>query len=598
MSNDIWATTRPQDLDESRPALRSPLLEAKVMMLDDEPLMTDLLQTYLEDAGYVNFVVANDPLQALEMLRREKPSVLLLDLMMPKLSGFELLEEIRADRELRYTPVIVLTASSGADAKLQALRLGATDFLAKPVDASELVLRVRNTLAFQQYHDRISHYDTATSLPNERLFRRELNEFLLGRSLVGDMVALFTITLLDCRYVRDAIDQNTADALAGVFARRLDRFAHRGNGANRPGQSPARMPRLARLGIDQFAVSIEGLAGPEAAEACAKTLLDELSQPVIVGAHEIAPSPWIGIALAPTDGDNVDDLRKGADLAASHARAMGAVHFAFASAELNSRVHERLLLGGQLRGAAQRGELVLHYQPKIAATSGRIVGAEALVRWNHPQRGLLLPAMFIQVAEEFDAMGLIGDWVMARAARDGAEWARAGLGELKIAVNVSKQQFASADLCLTVRNALTNGGLAPHQLTVELTESILMDNVTLGLALMHELKALGVTLSIDDFGTGYSSLSYLKKFPLDELKVDRSFVVDLPGQPADMAIVRSIIDLGHNLGMTVTAEGIETEAQRDALRELRCDQFQGFLFSPAISAADFSALLAGQRVAD
>ena len=209
MKNDVWAATTPAEI-EAAPG-RSPLLDAKVMMVDDEPLMTDLIQAHLEEAGYANFVVTNDPREALELLRREEPGVLLLDLMMPQMSGFELLEAIRADRALRYTPVIVLTASTGADAKLRALQLGATDFLSKPVDASELVLRVRNTLAFRQYHDRLINFDAVTGLPNQRLFDRGIDEMLSRRELVGGMMALLSITLPDCRQLRESIGQSTAD---------------------------------------------------------------------------------------------------------------------------------------------------------------------------------------------------------------------------------------------------------------------------------------------------------------------------------------------------------------------------------------------------
>jgi diguanylate cyclase len=263
----------------------------------------------------------------------------------------------------------------------------------------------------------------------------------------------------------------------------------------------------------------------------------------------------------------------------------------FASHTLNAKSLERLTLGSQLRGAAQRGELRLHYQPKVEVKSNRIVGAEALVRWQHPTHGLLPPARFIQLAEEFGLIEGIGEWVIQQACDDAARWQRLGLGAVKIAVNVAKPQFASGSLCRVLRQAMFDSGVAAAQLVIELTESMLMDNVPANLAQLHELKSLGVTLSIDDFGTGYSSLSYLKRFPLDELKVDRSFVMDLPGQRADTAIVSTVIQLGHSLGMTVIAEGVETQAQLDCLRELGCDNYQGFLFSRPVPAEQLVAML-------
>ncbi len=594
MSDDIWSNTQPADIE---PPARSPLLDAKVMMVDDEPLMTDLIQACLEEEGYANFVATNDSREAMALLRREEPGVLLLDLMMPHVSGFELLAAIRGDRKLRYTPVIVLTAATGADSKLRALQLGATDFLAKPVDASELVLRVRNTLAFRQYHNRILNFDPVTGLPNQRLFDRGIDAMVERRGIVGGMVALFSITVPECRQLRETIDQGSADDLAKALAHRLDRFAS-GESLRAPfATSTERAPRVARLGGEQFGLVLEGVADAEAVELLAKRLLAVVSEPVMLGLHEVGPSAWIGISVSPADGDSAVALRKGADLAASHARQQNATPFKFASAELHARSYERMALGSQLRSATQRGELRLHYQPKMDMASNRIIGAEALVRWQHPELGLLPPARFIALAEELGLIGTIGQWVIERACREAVGWAQAGLGELTVAVNVSKPQFTAGDLCQVLRQAMQDSGLPARQLVIELTESILMDDAAAGLAQMHELKALGVTLSIDDFGTGYSSLSYLKQFPLDELKIDRSFVMDLPGRDADVAIARTVVDLGHRLGMSVTAEGVETLAQLHCLQQQGCDTYQGFLYSRPLAGEQFARILAAERSA-
>jgi diguanylate cyclase len=596
VKHDVWAATEADPLNELAAQPRSPLLDAKVMMVDDEPLMTDLIQAYLEDEGYANFVVTNDPRDALALLKREEPSVLLLDLMMPQVSGFDLLEAIRADRTLRYTPVIVLTAATGADSKLRALQLGATDFLSKPVDASELALRVRNTLAFERYHNRLVHYDPVTELPNQRRFHRGVDEMLARRELVGGIVALFSITVPECRQLRENIDQATADGLAKVLARRLDRFANDAQPASALSTGSDRAPRVARLGSDHFGVALEGLANAEAVEAASRRMLAVIAEPVAIGMHEVGPSAWIGIAVSPADGHSAEALSKSADLAATHAREGGLLHYQFASRELHAKSFERLTLGLQLRGAAQRGELGLHYQPKVDVASGRVVGAEALVRWEHPEHGAVSPSRFIPLAEELGLIDGIGRWVIERACRDMAAWRRDGLGEPKVAINVSKHQFLSGTLCTDLRRGLADCGVPTRQLVVELTESMLMDDVEAGLALMNELRSLGVTLSIDDFGTGYSSLAYLKRFPLDELKIDRSFVVDLPGRRADVAIVRTVIELGRSLGMSVTAEGVETNAQLDCLRQLHCDHYQGFLFSKPLPADRFGELLARRHL--
>jgi EAL domain-containing protein (putative c-di-GMP-specific phosphodiesterase class I)/PleD family two-component response regulator len=594
MKNDIWALTRPAAVDAEPSEARSPLLDAKVMMVDDEPLMTDLIQTHLEEEGYTNFVVANDPRQALELLRREDPGVLLLDLLMPGMSGFQVLEAIRADRSLRYTPVIVLTAATGADAKLRALQLGATDFLSKPVDASELVLRVRNTLAFRQYHDRLLNYDLVTGLANQRLFDRTLAQALQRRDLVGGLLAVFSITVPECRELREGLSQAAADTLATALARRLDRFANDQAEAT-PHTGHDRSGRVARQGGERFALLLEGLANADEAEEAARHLDGLVSDAVSLGVHDVAATAWIGIALSPGDGDTPETLRKSADLAATHGHAEGARHYTFASAGLNARSLERLTLASQLRGAAQRGELRLHYQPKVDLQSNRIVGAEALVRWQHPQHGLVPPARFIALAEEMGLIEGIGEWVIDRACHDAAAWAQAGGSAIKVAVNVAKPQFTSGNLCRLLRQALFDSGLPARLLVVELTESMLMDDMQASLEQMEAMKALGLTLSIDDFGTGYSSLSYLKRFPLDELKIDRSFVIDLPGQTADTAIVSTVIGLGHSLGMTVIAEGVETLAQLACLKQLGCDSFQGFLYSRPVPAERLTEMLDRER---
>ncbi|MBK6972078.1 MAG: EAL domain-containing protein [Sterolibacteriaceae bacterium] len=552
--------------------MRSPLLDAKVMMVDDDTLMTDLIRTHLEDAGYSNFIVTNSPREALDLVRQEKPGVLLLDLMMPEVSGFTILEAIRAEADLRFIPVIVLTASSGSDFKLRALRLGATDFLAKPVDPSELVLRVRNTLAFEQYHDWMSHFDYVTGLPNERRFEGIVGDLLARQVSRGGLLAMISITVPECRQLRETIDRPTADGLAVVVARRLERIAGTYSAVDQ-------RHRVARFSEQHFGLVIDGLKNIDAVETTAKAVLAALAEPVMLGQHEVAPAPWLGIAVAPGDGQLASTLRQSADLAGTHGRQQGTAHASFASPELNAKSYQRLRLGAQLRGVTQRGELRLHYQPKVHVSSQRIVGLEALVCWQHPDRGLVPPMEFIPLAEELGLIAGIGQWVFEQACRDMAVWMQAGLENLTVAVNVSKPQVVSGDLGQVVRQVLRDSGLPAHRLVLELTESMVMDDVPQCVSMMHELKALGVRLSIDDFGTGYSSLAYLKKFPLDELKIDRSFIIDLPGGQADKALVRTVIDLGHSLGMSVIAEGVETNGQLECLNLLGCDSFQGYLFS-------------------
>ncbi|KTT21055.1 GGDEF/EAL domain-containing response regulator [Pseudacidovorax intermedius] len=566
----------------------SPLLSSTLMMVDDDPLMTDLVQTYLEEAGYTRFIATQEPADAAALLRQHRPELLLLDLVMPGISGFEILEQVRADEALRHLPVIVLTAASDPASKLRALQLGATDFLAKPVDPSELVLRVRNTLVFRHYHERLIHYDQLTGLPNGTLFGKSLQALLAKAAARDERTALFSIGVPECRQLRESLDPAAAELLTTVVARRLERLAER-FGARREGDGGV---RAARLDEQHFTLVIDALPGPQALPAMAKAVLAALAEPVRMRGLDVAPTPWLGAAMAPDDGTSARALCQSADLALTEGRRSGQP-LSFASPQLNAQSYQRTLLGAQLRGAAARGELRLHYQPKVDVGSRRIAGVEALVRWQHPERGLVPPAEFIPLSEEMGLVQEVGQWVIEHACRDVAAWAADGLGAVSVSVNVAKPQIIGGDLEGVLRRALADSGLPAAQLVVELTESMLMNEVPACLSTLHEIKATGISLSLDDFGTGYSSLSYLKQFPLDELKVDRSFVMDLPGTHADTALVRTVIDLGHSLGMRVVAEGVETQAQLDCLQRLDCDLVQGFLFSRPVTEPALRRLLAG-----
>jgi len=595
MKNDVWLTQglagEAFDPSAAEAPGRSPLLDALVMMVDDESLMTELIQTHLEDAGYRRFIVTNEPRDALALMQQRNPDVLLLDLMMPGLSGFDLLAQLRADPALRFTPVIVLTAAAGADTKLRALQLGATDFLSKPVDASELVLRLRNTLAFKQYHDHRADTDASTGLPNARAFQRHLRRALARCVERGGRLALLNVTVPETLPLRESLGPAVADQLMRSLAERLLHIAHRRGVAEllAPGDEPA--PAVVRLGDDAFGLLLVDLQSTAEAELVARAVVSELAATVMLGRHECLPTPCVGIAIGPVDGARAELLQKAAELARTQARLRGGQRHEFFAVELNARLQARLQLGSELRHAVARGELRLHYQPKVDLASARVVGVEALVRWAHPVHGLMAPGLFIGLAEELGLIAAIGDWVIGQACEDAMRWSALGVADLTVAVNVAKPQFDSGRLCDTLRAHLARHRMPPQRLVLELTKSMLMTDAAAALQQMHELRALGVALSIDDFGTGYSSLAYLKSFPLCELKIDRSFVMDLPGSERDVAIVRSVAALGRDLGLSVLAEGVETVAQRETLRAVGCDCYQGFLFSRPLDGDGLLALL-------
>ncbi|TAL18550.1 MAG: EAL domain-containing response regulator [Aquabacterium sp.] len=563
-----------------------PGASAVIMMVDDEPLITEVTQTYLEEAGYRHFVACHDPREALALMHLHRPAMVMLDLMMPQVSGFEVLEQARADEQLKYTPIVVLTSASGPETKLRALELGATEFLSKPVDPSELVLRVRNTLAFKLYQDRLANLDTVTGVSNRQTFTRDLRETMVRCAEHDGQLALLQVDLEQFRQTRETLGPQAADALLKAIARRLAQILRAHLGSN---GAPLHMAdgRIGRLGNQEFGVLLKPLSNPKSAATLAERVLSELSRPFIVQGHQIFVTPAVGIALFPSDGLEAESLIRNADLACSKAAQGGRQSYAFFSEELTVRSLERLTLTNELRRALGNDELRLHYQPKLCVKTGRIIGAEALVRWQHPEHGLLPPGRFIPLAEESDLIVDVGAWVLATACSEAARWSHAGLGSIKVAVNVSKAQFESGKLYELLRLCLAESGLPPSSLMIEITESVLVADSEGTRDLMNLITELGVALSIDDFGTGYSSLSYLKRLPVGELKVDRSFIVDLLHSREDVAIVRTVVALGQSLGMAVVAEGVESEVQLHALRDLGCDHYQGFYFSKALPNEQF-----------
>ncbi len=576
----------------ANPAGMGTLSDVTVLMVDDEPMMTDVTQTYLEESGYRHFVAVNDPRLALAAALNCRPGLILLDLMMPGVSGYELLRQFRAHERLRYTPIIVLTAASDPSAKLRALELGATEFLSKPVDASELAIRVRNSLAFKVYQDRLANDDPLTGLPNRRVFVEQLAAALAAAQLARCPLALVLVNLDRFRQVNETLGHGAGDTLLAAVANRLHGCARAQVGliGNRAGDGSF----LARLGGDEFALLLPVVDGAEPAARVARQMLAALAVPIAVDGRELVITPSIGCAMFPGDGNDAASLMRNAGVAMKHAKDSGRNSFQFYSRELNSASLERLLLEAQLRGALQRGELELHYQPKVDLATGRISGAEALLRWHHPELGMVPPGRFIPIAEEAGLIVEIGEWVVHAACAQMAQW-RSTLGlDVKVAVNVARHGLVSGALAAVVKDAMTQHGIQSGQLVLELTESMLMDRVESTAAKLRELRALGAELSIDDFGTGYSSMNYLKQFPVQELKIDRSFINGTPEDRTDSAIVRALIVLAHSLDMRVVAEGVEREEQRAALLALGCDIYQGFLCSPAVPAAAFAQQISAQ----
>ena len=425
----------------------------------------------------------------------------------------------------------------------------------------------------------LAHYDPLTDLPNRLLFQSRLEHALEGAPEHGRQVAVLLLDLDRFKDINDSLGHPAGDALLQLVAGRVR-------------QRLREDETMARLGGDEFALLLEHLADPQEAASLAQDVVTLLATPFrLEDGHEVYLGGSMGISLFPNDGASATDLLRNADTALYQAKENGRNRFCFYTGNMNADTLARLELEGALRGAAERGELVLHYQPKVDLRTGRICGAEALVRWQREGHGLVFPLQFIPAAERTGLIIAIGAWVIDDACRQVRAWSDEGLGDVRMSVNVSARQFYAGDLETVVTGALGRHGVAAQHLELELTESMLMESPEEAVRQLQRLKSVGVTLSLDDFGTGYSSLSYLSRFPIDTLKIDQSFVRDIVTEPTAATIAVSIIALAHRMQLRVVAEGVETETQLGYLSMNHCDEMQGYYFSRPLPASEFSCLL-------
>jgi diguanylate cyclase (GGDEF)-like protein/PAS domain S-box-containing protein len=432
--------------------------------------------------------------------------------------------------------------------------------------------RAEARLAFMAQHDGL------TGLPNRNLLRQQMDDMLLHTRRSAEKLAVLVLGLDNFKAVNDTLGHGVGDKLLRGVAKRL-RSTLREEDA------------LARLNSDEFAILQSGVTRPEDAVLLAKRLLEAIADPYLLDDHSVVIGASIGIAMSPGDGDESEKLLKSADMALSRAKSDFRGTFSFFEAEMDARAQSRRKIEIGLRDAIQNEQLQPHYQPLVNLSTGRITGLEALVRWPHPERGMISPGEFIPVAEETGLINPLGGLMLRRACMDAALWP----DDVRVAVNLSPLQFRTGNLLASVMDALKQSGLPARRLELEITETLVLEKSSQVLATLHALRALGVRISMDDFGTGYSSLSYLRSFPFDKIKIDRSFVRDLGSDRDAQAIVRSIISLGMGLGVTITAEGVETESELSCLRAEGCHEGQGFLFSRARPNAEIVGLLNAQR---
>ncbi len=574
------------------------VLQPTILIVDDEPVNCSLLKALLQPEGYDTRTASSGD-DALTSVAACAPDLVLLDVMMPGMDGYQVAAALKADPTTSNIPIIMVSVRDDHDAQLQGLAAGAEDFLTKPVDRTELWLRVRNLLRLKELSDslrteramleerveartadlnHLARHDPLTGLPNRTLFYESLTRSLALGLRRGWTVAVLLADLDEFKNVNDTLGHGAGDELLRQVAERLLHCVRIRD-------------TVGRLGGDEFAMILLLEDGQRGAAVVAAKIREALRAPFGLNGCEVTVTASIGITIHPDDASEPKTLIQYADTAMYRAKQEGRDTFRFFTAQMNAEEWAHHDLVAALRKAVDNDEFVLYYQPKVDLATGRITCLEALIRWQRPGHGLVLPDAFIPALEETGLIVRVGSWVIATACHQIGLWLSSAIGPVRVAVNVSGRQFAEGDLMDVVVKGLDTNHLDPGLLEIELTESSLMANTERTIAILRSVKRRGVLVSIDDFGTGYSSLAYLRRFPIDTLKIDRTFVTNVTTNPDDATIARTIIRLAHELKHSVIAEGVETAAQLNYLRRNGCDQVQGYFFSRPLPVAEVEQLL-------
>jgi diguanylate cyclase (GGDEF)-like protein len=598
--------------------------QATILIVNDNPELLELTSLLLGKAGYL-ICTATDGREGFQVAQQERPHLVISDVAMPRTDGIELCRLIRADEDLRPTPILLVSAVRvDSTSAVEGLQAGADDYLEVPYDPVRLIAKVARLLerrgveaelercvrertaqledAYRELEREIierrraeeaAYYDTLTGLPNRTLFQERLPHALALAERSEQMLAVMLLDLDRFKTINETLGHGVGDRLLHEVAERLTGCVRRSD-------------TVARFAGDEFALLLMQITRPddvvkiarrtEDAVEVAQSILRVLEPPFVSGQHELYLTASIGIGLYPDDGKDSQTLLKNAVSALNRAKEQGGNSYQFYTADMNAKALKRLALENSLRHALERDEFVLHYQPQVNISSGQIVGVEALVRWQHPELGLVCPSDFIPLAEDTGLIVPIGEWVLRTACAQNKRWQEEGWPSMRVSVNLSARQFQQLQLVEIIAEILLETGLAPEQLELELTESAIMKNAEIAIETLRRIKKSGVQIAIDDFGTGYSSLSYLKRLPIDVLKIDRSFVCESTTAPDDAAIVMAIIGLAHNLNLKVIAEGVETEEQLAFLRLLKCDEMQGYLCSQPLAAPAFKEFADGFQI--
>jgi len=573
-----------------------------IQVVDDDLATRLLMRASLEKAGF-RVAEAEDGLVAISEFEQLQPDVILLDVMMPKLDGFDTCRAIRKLSGGEHTPILMITGLEDIDSIHRAFDSGATDFTTKPINWAVLNYRVKYMLrASEAFYDvidkqkqiqELAFFDQLTGLANRTMFMDTL-ELTLAKSIEDEtQLAVLFLDLDRFKTINDTLGHQAGDILLKNVAERISFSIRETDPLSRVRNMRPSKRHISRIGGDEFTVMLPQLKNPEDAGMVAKRINKALREPFTIEDHEVFITASIGISISPFDGSEAEVLMKHADLAMYHAKERGKNGFQFYKKALNVKAKEQLEFENDVRKAVKNGEFTLFYQPQINMQNGRIVSAEALARWTHNDRGSVSPAKFIPAIEELGLIIPFTDWVISQTGKQQLAWQQKNLSETRIAINISSKHFLQQEIPDKITKMLKNNNLNPNYLELELTESVLAERSSETISVLQKMKNLGISVAVDDFGTGYSSLVYLKTFPIDIVKIDRFFIKDILTSQQDAAIVKAIIVMAQSMGMKVIAEGIEEKQQFKLLQEMGCDFGQGYLFSPAVSAAEFAKMVDG-----
>jgi diguanylate cyclase len=566
----------------------------KILVVED---MASLREETIEALSYEGFDVigAENGVVGLKLALEQLPNLIVCDVMMPELDGYEMLAALRQEPSTATIPFIFLTAKADKADMRQGMESGADDYLTKPFTIEELLsaiaARLRKQATIQERFDweikqtesrmtYLAKHDELTNLPNRLLFHDLLQQTVSQAAQQRQNLVLGFLDIDQFHIINNTLGHDIGDLLLQALAQRL--------------QDKLPPPHLvARLRGDVFAIVLVNLVDSKEAELknMARNILDFVSVPYKIYGHEIFITSSLGVTVYPNDGLEVDDLIKNADTAMYYAKETGRNICKFYTSQLNAKTAEVMALENSLRRALDHQEFRLFYQPQFSLTTGKIVGAEALLRWQHPELGIILPSKFIHLAENSGLILRLSEWAIATACAQYAAWEASGLKLNRLAVNISGQHYRQGNLINLLKELLSKYNLQPHCLELEITERVITKDPDVTLPVLSELRHMGLRIAIDDFGTGFSSLSYLRSFPVDTIKIDNCFVRDITTDRHDAAIAIAIIDLAHSLALSTIAEGVETQGQLDFLKQNQCDQMQGVLFSPAVSAEQLERML-------